>query len=507
MRESFAYDKMGNITNLNRFGKDRVIDNLKISYDGNRLKNINELVISSNIYSQKEYLGNSRGNDKFRYDANGNTTADLDRDIVTIRYNLLNLPELIQFRNGSQILNSYDAAGTKFSRFIKCLVTTVVPLGDVSNIVYGIGINRIYKENKTYYCGNYEYIWDSVDGIVSRPPVLSKIYNSEGYKVGQDINSDILHYFRRDHLGNVREVWKSGTPAQTVQRMQYYPSGLPWADCMGADYQNRKYNGKEFIEMHGYDSYDYHARHMFPVLMRFTTIDPLAEIKPWLTPYHFCSNNPIVRVDPSGMLDDDIYVNTETKQVSVIKTNDKFDRVIVDGNYIGNKEKGVEVTTREQDGYKTNNLSINYGNNANKEAVSFYSTSIMVDAMNEAGESSILITSTTRTPEDQVRIMYNNAESQGKEKASNLYKSSGRQVMSLYPDKKAMLDKIYELGPRTVSRHCGNHSELNVIDIAPSTIRNPKKFAGIIGANSGVSKILTPWNTPEKAIHIEIPQK
>ena len=36
--------------------------------------------------------------------------------------------------------------------------------------------------------------------------------------------------------------------------------------------------------------------------------------------------------------------------------------------------------------------------------------------------------------------------------------------MSLYPDKKAMLNKIYELGPRTVSLHWGDHTKLNVID-------------------------------------------
>jgi len=80
--------------------------------------------------------------------------------------------------------------------------------------------------------------------------------------------------------------------------------------------------------------------------------------------------------------------------------------------------------------------------------------------------------------------------------------------MSLYPDKRAMLNKIYELGPRTVSLHCGDHTKLNVIDIAPSSIPNPKSFANSIGSNPGVSRILTPWNTnSERAIHIEFPQK
>ena len=42
-------------------------------------------------------------------DSNGNMTADLDRDIVAIRYNMLNLPDTVQFRNGSAIVNYYTA--------------------------------------------------------------------------------------------------------------------------------------------------------------------------------------------------------------------------------------------------------------------------------------------------------------------------------------------------------------------------------------------------------------
>jgi RHS repeat-associated protein len=71
--------------------------------------------------------------------------------------------------------------------------------------------------------------------------------------------------------------------------------------------QPYKYNGKELDRMHGLDLFDYGARHYDAAIGRWWTVDPLAEMKPWLTTYHFCSNNPIVRVDPSGMLDDWIY--------------------------------------------------------------------------------------------------------------------------------------------------------------------------------------------------------
>jgi hypothetical protein len=45
-------------------------------------------------------------------------------------------------------------------------------------------------------------------------------------------------------------------------------------------------------------------RHYDPYLGRFNVIDPMAEERNWLTPYNFVQNNPILRVDPSGLLDD-----------------------------------------------------------------------------------------------------------------------------------------------------------------------------------------------------------
>jgi RHS repeat-associated protein len=84
------------------------------------------------------------------------------------------------------------------------------------------------------------------------------------------------------------------------QVTQYYPSGLPWWEGRMAETQNRKYNGKEFVEAHGYDTYDYGARGYYPAIMRFTTVDPLAEKYYSVSPYAYCAGNPVLFIDPDG---------------------------------------------------------------------------------------------------------------------------------------------------------------------------------------------------------------
>ena len=66
------------------------------------------------------------------------------------------------------------------------------------------------------------------------------------------------------------------------------------------------FNAKELDEEFG--MYYYEARYYKPQV--FTSRDPLMNEKPWLTPYHYCSNNPTNKVDPTGMTDEYTWVKT-----------------------------------------------------------------------------------------------------------------------------------------------------------------------------------------------------
>jgi len=108
-------------------------------------------------------------------------------------------------------------------------------------------------------------------------------------------------YYKQDHLGSNREVTSyAGTTGTVVQQTEYYPSGTAYVEGTGVGIQPFKFTGKELILMHGLNWQDFGARWLDNVRMQWTTMDPLAEKIPWMSPYAYCSDNSINRIDPDG---------------------------------------------------------------------------------------------------------------------------------------------------------------------------------------------------------------
>ncbi|MFV0390273.1 MAG: LytTR family transcriptional regulator DNA-binding domain-containing protein [Paludibacteraceae bacterium] len=103
------------------------------------------------------------------YDKNGNLTTDLDRDMVTIQYNLLNLPELVQFKNGNQLRNTYDASGQKLSERVVTLHEGIYNPLNSGQIMDGLDVNELdmVTIQGTDYIGNFGLIWIKVKILFS----------------------------------------------------------------------------------------------------------------------------------------------------------------------------------------------------------------------------------------------------------------------------------------------------------------------------------------------------
>ena len=86
--------------------------------------------------------------------------------------------------------------------------------------------------------------------------------------------------------------------------IDYYPFGMEITPPEGwyrSGTDPYLYNGKEIDRMHGLNQYDYGARWRDGALPAWTTVDPLAEKYYSISPYAYCGNNPVNRIDPNGM--------------------------------------------------------------------------------------------------------------------------------------------------------------------------------------------------------------
>jgi len=332
-------------------------------------------------------------------------------------------------------------------------------------------------------------------------------------------------YELSNHLGNVLAVVtdnihldQDSTWGSVVNMTDYYPFGLAMDGRSVQDSSYRYgFNGKEGdsngewgVQSH----YDYGARIYSPQVGRWLSVDPLASEFPAWSAYTFVFNNPLRFVDPTGMAPDDIIIeHTLTKTLTRVKTDDPTDTWVRDGVTTetglskAQTEGRVGMMTYGGSEWKSNEVNILYGQGADKSKVSNYTVSVLTNAMNESGNSSIQVNSTLRTPEDQARIMSDLVNANGMAHTKKLYGSHGDMVLDKYPDKPAMVNQINTIGPSKVSIHLGDPSKINVVDVSPwrGNITNPRNFANKIGIFKGV-KVLSPWNSNDRAINVEIPQ-
>ena len=295
-----------------------------IGTDTNRFRENATAFVYNNSFEFKDSMKQAN---EYTYDANGNLTKDLNKNITGISYNCLNLPNTVTFSDGSTITYIYGADGTKLRTVHKIGTTTTT----------------------TDYCGN----------VVYENGVQKLLLTEEGYVTLSDSK---YHYYLKDHQGNNRVVIsQSGTVEETNH---YYPFGGAFAST--SNVQPYKYNGKELDSKKGLNWYDYGARHYDAALGRFTTNDRFAEKYYSMSPYQYGANNPVNNIDvngdtivvnpnPNGLIDNvRIFFGFDTKYQKDVKAD--LQQLKKDDKEIGEmiieleKSKNVHSITRTKRG-------------------------------------------------------------------------------------------------------------------------------------------------------------
>lgn len=296
---------MGNVTSLRRNGllddgSYGLIDDLTLSYDGNQLTSVSDNGEGPTYNNAWNFMDGADSGIEYEYDENGNVTKDLNRNILSIQYNSLNLPSKIEFADGKTIKYTYSADGHK----LRAVYTTSMPA----------------TSKQIDYCGN----------LIFENGQLQQI-NVEGGYVTYVGSFPAYHHYIKDHLGNNRMVIHPSALYLQPQVNNYYPYGGLMANSTQHNQQRYKYNGKEFDRMHGLDWYDYGARWMDASIGRWHSVDPLCEKYPDVSPYLYCLNNPIKLVDPDGK---QIMTPIPMFGVTDILTFGKADIIMADGGKI-----------------------------------------------------------------------------------------------------------------------------------------------------------------------------
>jgi RHS repeat-associated protein len=285
----------GNISAMTcQYGSESSECGYKFEYDGlNRLTNAfygEDSALSSNSHRFDEQVTG--------YDKQGNILGLLRYGRTSLSgYGLIDNLNLTY--HGNQLQSVYDNA-------------TNSAYGNGMDFKDGASQSQEYvydaegtKLRTTHIIGNDTMLTDYCGNLIYENGVAAWLLTESGYITLAD---DKYHYYLKDHQGNNRVVVDETGNVEEVN--DYYPfGGLMSSSSSSNSVQPYKYNGKELDRKGGLDWYDYGARHYDAVIGRWHAVDPSSEKYYGCSPYTYCKNSPVLRIDLDGK---DDYVVTKS---------------------------------------------------------------------------------------------------------------------------------------------------------------------------------------------------
>ncbi len=283
---NYTYDKMGNITQMDH----------DITQGTGTDFTRNYIYPTGNANNKLEKLENASSTKlaDYTYDDSGNMIQENTERYFT--FNSFNQMSSFynQTSNGNEptvySIYLYGADGQRVKKWTR----KDNDLIDVTNYIGAAFEHQYETDHSLSVDSNNDYEWFSM-------MLGSERLNSERY--GNDDNdkagADDYYEYINDHLGSVILTYKSDDGA-LYSREECFPFG---ENAFGGYAKKRyRFTGKERDDGSGLCYFG--ARYYAPWLCRFTSVDPLKGESPGLSPYHYSSNNPINRIDPTGMKDE-----------------------------------------------------------------------------------------------------------------------------------------------------------------------------------------------------------
>ncbi|WP_409029388.1 RHS repeat domain-containing protein [Gracilimonas sediminicola] len=240
----------------------------------------------------------------FSYDANGNMQKNDLNGLESAQYDWRNLPSILM-ANSSTLYYAYNPDGKRVRKRVGS-----------TDVHYVRGIDG--QVLAVYNNDNLEY-----HNVFAGSEMVGSYDRSQ------------RRYFLKDHLGSIRTTVDQYGNVDGYD--DYYPFGkiMPGRSSNSANpADDFKYTGHERDDEANI-TLDYMlARNYDPEIGRFLQVDPMHSERAWVSSYNYAQNNPLIRTDPTGMLDD-IFLNSETNEYSIIRTDDEHDVLYVDGKVAG----------------------------------------------------------------------------------------------------------------------------------------------------------------------------